>query len=304
HDGARIAPLAGQRWLASGAQAVELHPLFHFQPGLLTFCLGAAGCSARCTFCQNWELALAVRQHGLPPGGAPAVDELLGQATARGCGAISFTYSEATVWPEGIEAVAARARAMGLRVILVTNGFIAPPTLAGLLPLIDAVKIDLKGASESQCQSLAGISLGPVIESLRRLRAAGVWLELSTVLVPGILDSRAAVEGCAELIREHCGTDTPWHLQRFFPAHRLVHEQPGDLGRLLEARRWALDAGLNYVYVSNISGIAERNTHCAGCGRLLIDRRRTPSGRVLSTCPDCHASLPGRWDAAQTQGGD
>jgi pyruvate formate lyase activating enzyme len=290
-----VEPAPGQGFVAQGIGTVEDHPLFHFYPGLVTLCVGSVGCSAACTFCQNWEIALAPRidrnwavQHQFA-----SYDEIFAAATRHNCEALAFTYNEPTIWLEALLELATRARRQGLRTILVTNGFVTSATLALLSPHIDAVKLDLKGPDERFYRKVVGVSLGPVLESLRQLHRAGVWCEVSTVILPGLNDSPAAVRTIAALIRNAASAETPWHLMRFFPAYQQQHEPLGDLQRLVELREEARAAGLPYVYISNAPQSLARQTICPSCQQVVADRRLGRFRALRQRCPTCDAPIAG-----------
>ena len=293
---AGVRPIAGQGIFARGVGQVEQHPLLHFYPGMRTLGVGSAGCTAACAFCQNWELALAPlidrnwQAQPLFQAGQSAIDTAL----QAGCGALAFTYNEPTVWPELLVELAAQAHTAGLYVILVTNGFVTEATLRFILPHIDGVKLDLKGPDERFYRAVAGISLAPVLDTIAHLHAAGVWHEISTVIIPGENDGDADLARMAEHILGSSGPETPWHLMRFFPAYRMEDRAPGDLTRLRLLRDRARGSGLSYVYISNIPNIAEWQTACPRCGRMLTQRRWGMPTSLPAACPSCGMVIAGR----------
>ncbi len=292
----RVQPLSKGFAVVMDVGCVEDHPLFHFWPGMRTLCVGSLGCSARCRYCENWDLAFAPHEgatewcvdHKVTP---TAVVEA---AQRRGCGAISFTYNEPTIWMESVIETAQLASTGGLRVVLITNGFVSEPAWHALLPCLDGVKVDLKAPVEASYQRLAGISLRPVLESVELLRATHIWHELSTVIIPGQNATQAAIARLAAQILKHSGPETPWHLLRFFPSFQMAEEAPTELQALRDARAWALKEGLHYVYISNIPGIAERGTQCPNCGTQIARRGMESSPPMRSQCPVCRASIAGR----------
>lgn len=290
-----VEPVRDQGFVAQGMGRVEDHPLFHFHPGMKTLCVGSIGCSAACTFCQNWEIALAPRidrnWSARPQFDSHA--QVIDLALKQGCQALAFTYNEPTIWLEAILELAMRARAAGLSTILVTNGFVTPAALAVLSPHLDAVKLDLKGPDEAFYRKIAGISLAPVLETLRQLRHADVWCEVSTVILPGLNDSPEAVQTMVGLIHATAGAATPWHLMRFFPAYKQQDELPGDLETLRKIRHAALEFGLDYVYISNGPNIPECQTLCPRCQQFLADRRLGRFCTLQSVCPSCGTSIAG-----------
>lgn len=293
HDG--VGPVQGQGIAAVGVARVEAHPFFHFHPGSRTFGVGAVGCTATCAYCQNWELALAPlvaaewQIHTLYSSAALVVQAAL----ERRCFAVAFTYNEATVWIEAMLDIAAAAREAELKVILVTNGYLSSESWELLAPLLDAVKLDLKAPDETTYQRLTGLSLAPVLESLRFLSRRGIWCEVSTVVVPDLLDTDQAIQQMASLIYDASGNHTPWHLLRFFPAYQMDHVGPGSLATLRRLRRVAREAGLLFPYISNVANIDERNSYCPICSELLADRRSAGQAALVSACPQCGSAIAG-----------
>lgn len=291
-----VEPISGQSYIAHGIGVVEEHPLFHFYPGLRSLSLGAMGCSAECRYCQNWELALAPRFPNLMVPASPFATQnaILKYAHTRDCGGISFTYHEPTIWLEGLLPLAAEARAEGLKVILVTNGYITPEVLTTILPHIDAVKLDLKAHNEASYQQLTAIRLGPVLNTLRTLVEHGIWCEVSTVIIPHFLTIPTFVAEIVTLLEQSSALNLPWHLLRFFPAYRMITDSAPEIVALRQLRQQAFIEGLRYVYISNIPNIEERNTYCPRCDQVIATRLNTTTTIPLPvTCPYCQLAMDG-----------
>lgn len=286
--------LAYGRVAAIGVEPVEKKPIFHFYPGHRTLSLGAVGCNLRCDFCQNWEISQVVR-------GGPIVGEALSPEAAVGaaidadCVSLCFTYTEAVVNLEYLLDVAHLARAAGLRVILLTGGYISREALELLAPWVDAVKFDLKGADDEFYRRTVGGRLRPILEALREW-CASAWVEVSTVVLPGINDSADSMNCIADAIMEAAGPATPWHLMRFFPSYQMSRSMPGAIADLRHIRNRALARGMHHVYLSNVPGVAEAHTNCPGCGEVLIWRRagHFSEGRIVGDgCPGCGHAVAG-----------
>jgi pyruvate formate lyase activating enzyme len=292
-----VEPTTSQVFATHGLTHVEDHPLFHFYPGMKTFGIGTIGCNAACHFCQNWELALVHRTRATWRARAifNTAEQIVEAALLHGVEAITFTYNEPTVWPEAIISVANAARAAGLRVILATNGFLSSQTLHMLLPYLDAVKIDLKGPDNESYRNLAGIHLEPVLSTMRELRAAGVWLEVSTVVVPVAGDRTIPIAAMAQHILTQTGAITPWHLMRFFPAYRMLALAPGDVEELRVLRSRAMSEGLKFVYIINVPDLPERNTSCPKCGSVVGQRSLGLPSTLGAQCGLCGENIPGRF---------
>lgn len=294
NDEGRLVNMAYGRVAALGVEPVEKKPLFHFYPGHATLSLGAVGCNLRCDFCQNWEISqvvgAAIVGRPLPP------EEAVVAAVTADCLSICFTFTEAVVNLEYVLDVAQMARAAGLRVVMLTGGYIALDALALLAPWIDAVKFDLKGPDEAFYRRRIGGRLGPVLTALREWRASA-WIEVSTVVLPGLNDSADNQSRLADAILETAGPQTPWHLMRFFPSFRLAGAPPGSMAELRQWRNKALAHGFHHVYLSNVPGLAEANTFCQSCGEVVIRRHAgglDDNRLVAGVCPICGWPMAGQ----------
>lgn len=306
NDHGALFTLVADRVAALAVDPVEKKPLFHFRPGTTTLSLATMGCNMSCTFCQNFSLSQGPRT-GEAVQGRRAEPEALAQAALdHHCASLSYTYSEPTVFFELARATAQAARARGLDNILVSNGFMSPECLEALGPLIQAANIDLKAFSEEFYRELCGARLAPVLDNLRHIRALGWWLEVTTLVIPGLNDSDAELAAIAGFIAGELGPDVPWHVSRFHPDHRLRGVGPTPVGTL--ERAWSLgrEAGLHFVYLGNAPGggvDGEReSTRCPGCDAVLL--RRTGflvrenflgSGPERGRCPECGQPVPGVW---------
>lgn len=294
NDGGRLVNLAYGRVAALGIEPVEKKPIFHYYPSHRTLSLGAVGCNLHCDFCQNWEISQVAA--GAPVAGRTlSPDEVVAAAVDGGCLSICFTFTEAVVNLEYVIDVARLARAAGVRVMLLTGGYISPAALALLAPWVDAVKVDLKGADDAFYRRHVGCRLGPVLAALREWRESA-WVEVSTVVLPGLNDAADDVDRVADIILETIGPSAPWHLMRFFPSFRMSRAMPGALSRLRAIRERAMNRGLRHVYVSNVPGLAESYTICHACGEVVIRRgggRLVESRVVGGCCPVCGEPITG-----------
>ncbi len=291
---------------AVNVDPVEKKPLYHFLPGTQTFSFGTMGCNMDCAFCQNAQLSQPPR-HGHPIRGTrtePA--DLVRAAQDSGCRSISYTYSEPTIFFELVEDTARLARAKGLRNILVTNGFMSPECLDALGPspqngsgLIQAANVDLKAFTEDFYSTVCGARLAPVLDNLKHMRALGWWLEVTTLVIPGANDSPAELSALAAWIAADLGPDTPWHLSRFHPEHRMPDRPPTPPETLLAARALGLSAGLRHVYIGNLSGPGFGDTLCPACHAPAVSRSgfsADRSGLSHGRCAACGAALAGVWE--------
>ena len=277
---------------------VEKKPLYHFLPGTLTFSFGTQGCNFSCSFCQNDTLSQPPKS-GARPSGRPATPEALVDAALESRAAsISYTYSEPTIFFELMADTAVLAHEQGLKNILVSNGFQSPECLDELAGLIDAANIDLKAFTEEFYKEQCGARLDPVLKNLRHIRRLGWWLEVTTLVIPGLNDSDKELADIARFISGELGTQTPWHLSRFTPQYRLRDRPSTPTTSLERAHAIGKRHGLEYVYLGNVPGHPDGSTYCPGCGAKLIDRVGFALGSQPVTdgrCPACGHDIPGVW---------
>jgi len=268
NEGGRLQSLSYGRLCAVHVDPIEKKPLFHFMPGSPILSVGTVGCTLNCRFCQNWELA-----RGDPTRAPDAItppEVVVALAMRQHCPCIAFTYNEPTVFAEYVMDVARLAHHAGLRTVMVTNGYVSPAVIPDLYHEIDAANVDLKALSEDFYHVQTGGHLAPVLSTLEALRANNVWIEVTTLLIPGLNDDMGEVRAAAIWIRDHLGCDTPWHLSAFHPAHRMLDRPPTPLATLEQAQATALGQGLRFVYLGNVG--RDSNTLCPHCGRVVIAR--------------------------------
>jgi pyruvate formate lyase activating enzyme len=279
---------------------IEKKPFFHVLPGSRALTFGMLGCNLRCDFCQNWEISQTLRDPDALADVRPvSAAEIADAAVRLECRSVISSYNEPLITPEWAVEVFGAARSRGLLTGIVSNGFASPEGLDYLLPWVDCVKIDLKAMSDSSYRRLGG-RLAPVLDAIRAVRARGIWLEVVTLVVPGLNDSPDELRAAAEFLAS-VSPDIPWHVTAFHADyHRLEGEQRTPAETLLRTRGIGLEAGLRYVYAGNIrlgSDDAER-TRCPSCGVALVDRSAFTVRRVAlaaGRCPACGAVAPGIW---------
>jgi len=285
---------------AANLDPVEKKPLYHFLPGSQTFSFGTMGCNLSCSFCQNASLSQPPRQ-GLPIRGHPATPQGLVQAALQsGAASISYTYSEPTIFFELMRDTATLANQAGLKNIMVSNGFQTPRCLDALSGLIDAANIDLKAFSEEFYATVCGARLAPVKKNLAHIRRLGWWLEVTTLLIPGLNDDPGELRQMAAFISSELGPDTPWHLSRFHPDFKMLDRGPTPPQTLDAARDMGRAAGLRHVYVGNLGPAEHNDTLCPACGEVVASRTGFVSGPVRlhgGRCPACGGLVAGVWGA-------
>lgn len=275
---------------------IEKKPLYHFLPGSQVLSFGTRGCNLSCDFCQN--AALSDPQAGAPL--HPATPEALADLTLRqGCASLAFTYNEPIISAEFCLEVAAACRARGLRTVAVTNGFVGGAAREEFFATMDAANVDLKSFREAFYREHCGTRLGPILETLEHLaRHTGTWLEVTTLLIPGLNDGDPELEEMVAWFATHLGPDVPWHFSAFRPAHRRLDRPPTPTATLARARAAAQAAGIRYVYLGNSSDPDGGTTTCPQCGNLLFRREgfRVLRQAVGGRCR-CGAILPGVFEA-------
>lgn len=274
---------------------IEKKPLFHVMPGSRTYSIATMGCNFHCQNCQNYTIS-QVDRNAPVCGGEKTPQEVVQRALESNCHSISYTYTEPTIFYEFAYNTARLATEAGLKNIFVTNGYISKGALATIAPFIDAANIDLKGFSELFYRDVVQARLSEVLDSIIEYRKQGIWIELTTLIIPGLNDFDSDLRGIAEFIVANLGIDTPWHLSRFHPTYKLTDRPLTPLSTLRRGREIGLAAGLRYVYEGNVPGEGGENTWCPFCKSLLIKRHgfSIVTDRVKKgTCPDCGAAIAG-----------
>ena len=252
---------------------IEKKPLYHFFPGSRAFSIATVGCNFKCLHCQNHEISQLARDENRIAGYAMSPKEVVDEARREGCRSISYTYTEPTIFYEYAFDIATLASQAGIANNFVTNGYIEEEPLAALSPFLDAANIDLKGFSENFYKKVCGARLEGVLASIKKHKALGIWIELTTLVIPGYNDSDEELRGIARFIAQDVGIETPWHVSAFHPTYKLVDSRPTSPETLIRAREIGLQAGLRYVYTGNIPGIDGEHTYCYNCGKPVIRRR-------------------------------
>jgi pyruvate formate lyase activating enzyme len=319
----KLYTLVYDKVIARGIDPVEKKPLFHFLPGSSAYSIATVGCNLRCSFCQNWQISQWPKEH-LPKGVAtgagketaeaaqPACPQLealeeavtgehvtpqqiVDVAVATGSQSIAYTYTEPTVFYELAYDTAVLARARGLKNIFVTNGFTGTEALRKLANVLDAANVDLKFFKPESYKRISRARLEPILEAIRLYRQLGVWVEVTTLVVPEVNDSDDELRGIAEFVAS-VGPEIPWHVSQFYPAYKMLARPVTPLETLRRAAQIGRDAGLRYVYEGNVPGEKGENTYCYRCKGLLIERYgfRVRRNRISKgCCPDCRAKIDG-----------
>ncbi len=317
NHGGKLYTLTYGKLVSRFLDPVEKKPLFHFFPGSSAYSIATAGCNLRCSFCQNWTISQWPRDY-LPRGikGSPADEpvcpalarlegaipgervtpaEIVESALASGARSIAYTYTEPTIFYELAYDTAVLARAKGLKNIFVTNGFIGEQALRELATVLDAANVDLKFFKEESYRRISRAPLRPILNAIRLYHELGVWLEVTTLVIPGINDSEEELTDIARFVRS-VGPEVPWHVSQFYPAYKMLERPATPIKTLRRAAEIGRAAGLRYVYEGNVPGEAGENTYCPHCRALLIERYgfHVRANRLREDrCPDCGSSVDG-----------
>ena len=281
---------------------IEKKPFFHANPGALAYSFGMLGCDLHCGYCQNWVTSQALRDpRAVSPPLEASPQALVQDALDQGAKVLVSTYNEPLITSEWAVAVFKEAKAAGLLTGFVSNGNGTPQVLDYLRPWLDLYKVDLKSFDERHYHELGG-RIGPILYSIRRIHAMGLWLEIVTLLIPNFNDSDDELRKLADFVAS-VSPDIPWHVTAFHTDYKMQGDGQRDttVEDLLRAAEIGRDAGLRYIYAGNLPGMVEEweDTRCSQChstlirryGYLIADYRLTPQGR----CPNCAHQIPGRW---------
>jgi len=297
-DGALFSLVYG-KVVASHVDPIEKKPLFHFLPGSSSFSIATAGCNLRCQHCQNVEISQFPRERpDVPiPGEDMTPEEVVRMAERYGCKSISYTYTEPTIFFEFAYDCAMLAKRKGIKNVFVSNGYTTPEATRLIAPYLDGNNIDLKGG-EKFYKEVCGAKAGPVRDTIRLMKELGVWVEVTTLIIPGYNDAEEDLKSAAEFIKS-VDPAIPWHVTQFYPTYKLTDEPRTPVKTLRWARQMGFDTGLKYVYEGNVPGEGGENTYCPNCRELLIQRfgfsikeSRIKGGKCLS----CGATIEGVWE--------
>lgn len=283
--------------IAQNIDPIEKKPLFHFQPGSISYSIATPGCNFRCRHCQNADISQLPHDHGgVVLGEEVAPSAIVAAALKTRCTSISYTYTEPTIYFELAYETARLAVEAGLKNVFVTNGYITPEALGVIRPYLHAANIDLKGFTDDFYKNICGARLQPVLDAIRLYKEFSIWIEITTLVIPGHNDSDEELRDIARFIRS-VGEDIPWHVTRFHPTYKLTDQPRTPLATLKRAQQIGFEAGLRYVYEGNIPGESE-DTVCWSCKKRLVKRigfsveeNKVKEGK----CSYCNAVIDGVW---------
>jgi len=281
--------------VAACADPIEKKPFYHFLPGSLAYSIATVGCNFRCLHCQNADISQIPRETGNIPGDFVSPEDVVAKALDLGCQSIAYTYSEPTIFFEYAYDVAELANSSGLKNVFVSNGYIGEEAAKKIIPILHGINIDLKGDDQFY-RKVCGAELEPVERNIELFSKSGVWVEVTTLLIPGYNDSEAVLQDLAAFLAS-VNPEIPWHISAFHPMYKMRDVPRTGIESLRRGLKAGRDAGLRYVYAGNIPKESE-NTVCPACDEVLIERlgyRIMRNSVVRGQCSRCGAALAGVW---------
>jgi pyruvate formate lyase activating enzyme len=294
--GGKLYSLVYGKSIAIDIDPIEKKPFFNFYPGTTAYSIGTVGCNFHCLNCQNWEISQMPKgKEGKIIGQELSPKEIVANAKRKGCKCIAYTYTEPTIFFEYAYDTAKLAHGQGIKNVFVTNGYIGSEAIKAIAPFLDAANIDLKGFSEDFYHKICGAKLQPVLDNIKRYKELGIWIEVTTLIIPGYSDEEDQLEGIAKFIRS-VSKDIPWHITAFYPAYKLQDISHTPVESLRKAREIGTKVGLRYVYEGNVPGEEGENTYCYNCGKLIIGRygfEIRVNKLINGSCPHCMTHIDG-----------
>ncbi len=280
--------------IAAHIDPIEKKPLYHFLPGTTSFSIATIGCNFRCPFCQNWQISQAKLSRAGGGGYKLRPEDIVAQANGQGCRSISYTYTEPTIFFEYAYETARLACDAGLANVFVTNGYMTAEALKTIQPYLDAANVDLKAFKDETYKKVCGARLQPVLDSIRLMTELGIWVEVTTLVVPGLNDGDDELLAAARFIAG-ISPDIPWHISRFHPDYEYTQAPATPMETLKRAFRLGREAGLRYIYIGNVWGETE-STECPKCHKTVlrrsgfsVEKNSLQKGR----CPHCGSAIAG-----------
>jgi pyruvate formate lyase activating enzyme len=290
--------------IAENIDPIEKKPFFHVCPASRSYSIATVGCNFSCDFCQNHDISQMPRTTRMITGDDFLPTEIVARAKKSGSKTIAYTYTEPTIYFELAYDTAKIAAENGLINVFVTNGFMTTEAIETIAPYLSAANVDLKSFRDDFYKKKCGARLNPVLESLKKMKEKGIWVEITTLLIPTLNDSEEELKDIAQFIA-NLGVETPWHISRFHPQFKMQNLPATPVALLHRAVEIGKQAGLKYVYSGNVPGDEGENTYCFNCGNLLIERygfRIVRNNLQGNKCPKCGTELEGVLSETQVAG--
>ncbi len=284
------------RTISQAIDPIEKKPLFNFYPGTTAYSIATVGCNFKCQFCQNWEISQMVRDKHLVMGNEASPELIVENAKRYGSKSIAYTYTEPTIFFEYAYDTAKLAHEADIKNVFVTNGYMTEEALKEINSYLDAANVDLKSFSDDFYRKLCGARLQPVLDTLKLMKKLGIWVEVTTLIIPSLNDSPDELGKIAKFIVNELGEETPWHISRFYPSYNLKDKPPTPIDTIHKAREIGLNEGLKYVYEGNVPDSKGESTYCPNCKNLVIKRwgyQITKKDTKDGICQNCGSKIDG-----------
>jgi len=282
--------------IASDIDPIEKKPLYHFLPGTTSYSIATIGCNFKCSFCQNWQISQAsIKNSNILTGYELMPDQIVKQAKKNNCLSISYTYTEPTIFFEYAYDTAKLAKEAGLYNIFVTNGYMTKQALDAIRSYLDAANVDLKSFRDDYYKKNCKAHLQPVLDFIKYMKELNIWIEVTTLIIPGENDSEEELNEIAKFIAQ-IGKEIPWHISRFRPDYQFTDRPPTSIDTLRKAREIGKSHGLRYIYLGNV--LEDSDTYCYNCNNLLIKRsyfHAEQNSIKDNKCPSCRTEIGGVW---------
>lgn len=282
--------------IAEHIDPIEKKPLFHFLPGSRAFSIGTVGCNFHCKHCQNADISQYPQEHqGHVVGEKRTPEKVVASARQTRCNAIAYTYTEPTIFYEFAYDTAVLAHKAGIKNVFVSNGYMTPEAARHIGPYLDAINIDVKFFSDRMVKQICGGRLKPVLETVQLMKELGVWVEVTTLVIPDLNDRDPELHEIARFLTD-IDPAIPWHVTQFYPTYKLTDRHRTPVETLRRARQIGVEEGLHYVYEGNVLGEVGENTYCFYCGARVIERRgmQLTQNRIQKgECPECGKPIEG-----------
>ncbi len=288
------------RLVAENVDPIEKKPLFNFLPGSSAFSISSVGCNFHCLHCQNYDISQYPHLHqGEIAGNEYTAESVVEKAVQTRCASVCYTYVEPTIFYEFAADCSQLAHEQQLKNVLVSNGYMSPAVTRHMAPLLDGINIDIKSFTDDFYKKICQARLQPVLDNVQLMYELGVWVEITTLIIPGLNDSSTELRDIARFIKSISPT-IPWHVTAFYPTYKMLDREPTPASTLRKAREIGLQEGLHYVYEGNIPGQGGENTYCPKCGTELISRfgfniRQNNLTAGEGRCGKCGHQLAGVW---------
>jgi pyruvate formate lyase activating enzyme len=295
--GGKLYSLNYHKLCSANPDPIEKKPLFHFLPGSKSFSIAAPGCNFQCVFCQNWQISQQAIIESQIDGQSIGPERIVDFALNADCKSMAYTYTEPTVFMEFAADCGTIAKQKGLANVFVSNGFMTKEAIDFASNWLDGINVDLKSFSEDYYKNLCKAKLKPVLETIDYIaNHTKIWMEVTTLVVPGQNDSDSELKQIADFLVNTCGPDIPWHVSRFYPQYKYSDSPPTPGATLQRAYDIAKAAGLRYVYIGNLPSAKAENTYCPKCQHSLIERKGyyiIKNGIKNGCCTDCGEKIAG-----------